>query len=198
LHNKFINNDDNRYFEYKMNWDYLAGYFEADGSITWRKEIRYGKKVITGAKLAITSCDRDVIEKIAEFLNLPCYHLERKKHGWQDTYTVATSNRKKLEWIIPELLKRTFMERKKKKLKEVLEWYKKHEPYRDSKRKRLIEKIKKLYWDDGMTMTEIAEKLGFKQASCISYYFTRYKIPKRNNSEAMKKSWENRRKNGSI
>ena len=103
-----------------MNWSYLAGFFDADGCACIYKDRNAPRGAVT-----FVSTDKEVIEDIDQFLKernigngVSIHRVERKT---RDAYHLAISSKKDLLILIPEILSRNHIERKKKKLREMLE-----------------------------------------------------------------------------
>ncbi len=134
-----------------MNWNYVAGFFDGEGTLVGRRK---------GFRIAITQTNKKVLEKIKNFSEIGhiCNITKRKLH-WKDSwiYFVAKQSDvylflKKVEPIL--IVKRELANKAVK----ALEIYLKNE-----KRKRLILEIKikkaKDLRNKGLTYREIGKRL---------------------------------------
>ena len=46
------------------------------------------------------------------------------------------------------------------------------------------ETLRRLYWDENLTLSEVADKVGFRNRESIHFWMRKYGIPRRNRSEA--------------
>lgn len=138
-----------------MNIDYIAGFFDGEGSFGL-----YGK--IKRPKVSITQTDFDILEKIRIFLGMgQVYKLSKRKDNWKDSWIFTITNRedclKFVKLIKPHLL----LERKIKKAEEIideLENYLENNKLYKSERDTLKQKVIELSLQ-GFSCREIEKKL---------------------------------------
>ena len=178
-----------------MNWPYLTGYFEADGTAFGKERKGHGASVY----VSWMSTDKCVIEKIAAFLgvNVTSYKYgktPKHKSTWKTRYdaTVHDHNRLRDE-IIPIMIEHSQNDRKKTQLEDVLKFIEERDWVED-RRTRKLKVIDELFVGQGLTINEIAKQSEeFNTPSAVDYYIHRYGYPKGKNRWGEKVSHTGRR-----
>lgn len=164
-----------------INWDYLTGFFDADGCVTIYNNARGYSYV----NVSFFSTDIDVIERIKNFI---------QSHDISNKVSIQTTERKTktmyrftiggvadLRKIIKYFLPRTNIDRKRMKLEEALKTLESKTALRgklDGKQ----EEIRKLYWDDGLTVRETAKKLDSNWRT-LTKFMRKHNIKRRKRGE---------------
>ena len=166
-----------------MNWSYLTGYFEADGTAYGTERKGHGASVY----VSWMSTDKCVIDKIAAFLgvNTTSYKYGKNpkhKATWKTRYNAAVHDHNRLrDEILPKLIEHSQNDRKKAQLEAVLKFIEGRDWVED-RRTRKLKVIEELYVGQGFTATEIAKMSDeFNTAAAVDYYIHRYGYPKGKN-----------------
>ena len=97
----------------EANWAWIAGIFEGEGCFSFTN---------SWPVMQIQMADKDVMEKISLFLEVPLKGPHYKKGGTKPTYQIALRKTKKLEFISDKIYE--YMgERRKKSIDEWREYW---------------------------------------------------------------------------
>lgn len=161
----------------EIDWSYCTAYYEADGTAI----ILYDEISGWRGMFNLVSTDEDVIKDLTKFLNKENItdntYTMKKRGTWKKQYVIVISAHAELEKLVPKLVPYCHNERKRKRLLQVLALVENKE-WRDRKTRKRIERIKKMYWEDGMTQKEIAVVLSMHQAN-VSHFMITHGIPTR-------------------
>lgn len=147
-----------------MNWDYIAGFFDGEGSLIYYKaknNNRWGR----GIKFLIAQKDINILKKIKGFMKKQgCVSIGiyENKGGFSGSlcYNLAVQNKHDLSIVFNAIKDKIYV--KKTKLKKLLKiisstnWL--EQKRYSNKEKRDILRL----WDKGHSITEISKKLGKK------------------------------------
>ena len=137
-----------------MNWDYIAGLFDGEGSVHIRrikhpyKSSTYGKRIYKylGFCLGICNSNLDVLEEIKNFLqigHINTDHPERRSaYGHLPVYTFEVTRRKDCLKLAKELVKHTYIKREAlEKFIKIIENYERYHAPKTAEARRRAAKI---------------------------------------------------------
>lgn len=136
-----------------MNWDYIAGFMDGEGSI-----IKKPKR--NGFRIMIPQTNEEVLEKIKQFVGSGfIYEVKKRKTHWKDSWMYAiTSNKGVYNFLLKAgnklIVKKKLANKAVKIIKDLL----KKEDERINLRKHRIKKAKKMR-GTGYTYRQIGKAL---------------------------------------
>lgn len=170
-----------------MNLDYIAGFFDGEGSA-----ISYINSKYLTFRIDIANTNRDVLEKIREYLGFGRVHKSRDTSAGNAVFHFYAGAHEDVLRFIELVFSRCFI--KKEKLKEmrkmILEknWGKRNWINPSEK-----ENIRKMYWGEEKSLKEIG-KVYDCSGNTIGYFMKKYGIPRRSFREAKIVDWKKRKK----
>lgn len=163
-----------------MNWDYIAGFFDGEGSVS----LSYRKSGnLKNVLLSITQCQLDVLQQIRDFVGegkIDVNHHQGsknwKKH-WKPSYHFRLSKRSSVVSFLENIRDKVIV--KKNKINETLLILQEMDRKRKEHLSRRKEKVQKIHELRSLNMSwkEIAENLGQPGkdiAGNIRKFFARY------------------------
>jgi len=88
-----------------MNWDYVAGFFDGEGSVTIRRN--------KSPTLRFGNTDREVLESLQRFIGFGHISSWSPPNGWKTYYQLSFANRQLLLRIGKRLVNRCIIKRQK-------------------------------------------------------------------------------------
>lgn len=173
-----------------MDWSYVSGYWDADGSCYVRK-----KGNILISQITFNCTDREPMLAIHEFLkthgiglNIKIHRQNRGKNKPMNSLQISAH--KEVVRMGIGILQRSTNPRKKENLVELLDeisrhkWRTEHNP--------TPEQLHKLYWDDGLPAWMIGEKFDLSETHILRL-MKKANIPRRTRSEAISLRYKKKR-----
>ena len=165
-----------------MNDGYLAGFFDADGSVSISTYSSGTQKI----QLRFDNSHLGVIECIRKHLGVEHRKIYSLKPSSKDgfprktMYELAISEHKLALSIMERMLPHLIV--KRKRVEEAIQFVK-DKKWKSDIVEEYTEKIRKLYWDEGLSCSEIGERLG-KGHRNVWIKMKRAGIPRRTPKEA--------------
>lgn len=135
-----------------MNWDYIAGFFDGEGTFG-----NYG----SGYKISVTQTNKKVLEKIQSFTKLGhIHHLKKRKSHWKDAWVYYIAKQEDVYIFLNKILDKLVVKKEtsskalpklRKKIKN-----RERQRIRTIKRKRQAKNLRK----EGFSYRQIGKKLG--------------------------------------
>lgn len=137
-----------------MNWDYVAGFLDGEGSIIIKPP---------RVRLYISNTDLNVLIKLKEFMNYGrVYEIKRKNnHGWKRQYGWELGNHKSCLKVLKKLKNKLII--KREKCAEAISYIENKRWQGDYLSKNELKKFKNLSY------RKIAKKLGVSHFSVFKY-----------------------------
>jgi len=136
-----------------MNWNYIAGFFDGEGTINPCENNRY--------KVGITQANKKVLEEIQLFTKIGHIHsIKKRKSHWKNAWIYYISKQEDVYKFLNTISPRLIVKRKEilkiiPKLKEKTAQIK-EQKLKVIKRKQLAEKLR----EKGLSFREIGKRLG--------------------------------------
>ena len=169
---------------------WLGGLFDGEGHITKRIDKR--RPHVRICELVVVNTDFGLIQKckeIFDYLGIE-YHIHERRRtnpNWKQVYDIRITKHDSALKFAREIP--LFSQKKVIELKKLIEYI------NQSRISKTIdsESLRRLYWQDKLSLCEISKQLGFKdKGSWIVKLMQRYDIPRRTVAEGMKLSWQYR------
>jgi hypothetical protein len=142
-----------------MNWDYLAGFIDGEGSIIIKPP---------RVRLYISNTNKSVLEDIKKFVKCGMvYHVKRNNSNWKEQYGWIICYHKEVLNILKELRTRLII--KKELCEKAIKYIENKRWQGDYISKEELEKLK------NFPSREIAKKIGVCQYSVLKY-LKKYKL----------------------
>lgn len=166
-----------------MNWNYIAGFFDGEGS-AWISKDKIGI-------IAFPNTNKKILKEIKKFINLPsCWYKDKKKPKHKTFYRLVYSRHKDILFIAQKLVNKCI---RKEKLLEVIKHSKSKKWSNELWEKLPKEILKKLYINERKSISQISKLFGYKQRSFVWLLLKRYRIKRRNLSKAQKNRYRYRK-----
>jgi len=158
---RICNRDDADDSKDRVNWSYVAGFFDGEGSIFLRQN--YKKATAKFPVIAFSNTNLEVLEKIRNFLNAG--HINQKKEnrrGYKKNYVLAVTDYKNSLRIAKELSSHCIV--KRKALFDMISFLENYD-YHSSNRDPYPSKdwLEEHYWGQKLSTYEIAKILNCSQ-----------------------------------
>lgn len=96
--------------EMEMNWNYIAGFFDADGSVLILHDKRRDK---TYFQLSFANTNIEVLERIKKFIKTGNIYRDAKKPNCKQGYNLKIPKHQAVRRIARELIPRTIIKKSK-------------------------------------------------------------------------------------
>ena len=154
-----------------MDWGYVAGFFDGEGSVRLKAAPSRPNYALTGLSWANNNLES--LEAIQAFIEAG--HIQiRKKRGMmtKEAYQLNISKVEELirvgEMMLPHLII------KRERMQKMLDFVRENRKPQSSAWGVLVaigvDEIKRLYFDEGMTQSQIADKIGCSRGAVSSYF----------------------------
>jgi len=158
-----------------LNWSYIAGFFDGEGTIYQDGKTGYWK-------LSISNSNKEILKKIRSFIKSGNIYIEKRSKN--PVYRFHLNDQRFILKFVENIL--VFSTVKKEMLKKALNSIKTKEWHSNYKLKNITrEKLYDLYFNKRLSLRKIAEELGVTYNS-IWFWFKKFNIPRRSVSEAIK------------
>lgn len=164
-----------------VTWDYVCGYFDGEGTAGFNKRGPNTPK--RSARLTWYNTHRESLDAIHQFLGCGILDTKRKIPNRLQQYALRVNRVDDLRRVIPEMIPRCII--KRPALEDVLASLEgvKANPNYGKIASIGADEVHRLYWTEGMSAFEIAERIGVS-GSAVTNFMIRSAIPQRNKSEA--------------
>lgn len=167
-----------------MDWGYVAGYFDGEGCVEYYKP---GNAKSKKKRCAITfhNTNRASLEAIQEFIE--CGNLRERKRaklGTKSMYQLSIERRVHLVRVIPKMLEHSIIKREiLAALLEQVSLRRDESPGFGNLAAAGPDEIRRLYWNDRLSMAKIAKKYGVTWGA-VKMFMRRHDIPTRTHAKA--------------
>lgn len=166
-----------------MNWSYVAGYFDGEGTAGIYK-YRKGSR----AEISWGNTHEASLRAMCEFIGVGKVSLQKHRAirlpHYKPMYYLKVCNRSGMLYVIERMLPYCLI--KKKRLIEMAEFLKDRKdlsPNYGKMAKLGVEEVRRLYWDEKLSTIRIASRVGVCNRA-VTEYMKRFGIPRRTMSEA--------------
>lgn len=148
-----------------MNWNYIAGFFDGEGSVVIQKNrAKYLRIIIT-----VPNTDLNVLQEMKEFTNLGnIYKVTKRQEHWKDAWVWIIQRRFEVIHFIDTIKKYTLVKKEKLiKAKKEMSNYKWRTTFEDKEIQSKIEKFAKEC--PSKSLREIGREIGISHETIRKY-----------------------------
>ncbi len=151
-----------------MNWNYIAGFFDGEGSIC---QLKFGKHKRVRFYVSISNTDYKVLKEIQKFAKVGnVYKCTDRNPRWKPCWQYMINSHVDIVYFINHIVKRSLV--KKKSLVEKRKSLLKYQEARRLTRKKFVDKYEKRIrrnFRRGISISELARKVGLSRPSVRIY-----------------------------
>lgn len=173
-----------------MDWGYIAGYFDGEGTAG---AYRNGRDRGVHCSLVWHNTHRASLDAMRAFIGCGTVRQrKKKKDSYRPMYGLHIERRQDMLRVIPELIERCIVKSEVlANLLAIVEGKRDQSPGWGNLSAAGPEEVRRLYWDQGLSQSEIGLKYGVGQ-SAVRLYMKRHKIATRSLKAAGQIAVENR------
>lgn len=138
-----------------MNIDYIAGFFDGEGTITFTKN---------RARITISQTNKEVLEEIQNFFGFGnILEIKKRKQNWKDAWMYYTCNTTETVKIAEQLINHIKLKEKLEKLKIVISEYYLNQSLKNARKLKIEESIKMA--KEGISYRDIEKITGISRTT---------------------------------